>query len=107
MGYHQCEKCQYRGKPSNRCGSSYNMAPFFNTTIDFNIARFSCKGRREVIENNVAYELVQVQGKFAPELSIRLKVDKMTPHGALHLGRHIILWAMTQDTEINDNYAGI
>lgn len=107
MAYHQCEKCQYRGKPSNRCGSGYNLAPFFGSTIDFTAKSELCKARREIIETNAAYELVQIQGKLGPEIRIRLKVGELTPHGATHLGRHLILWAMTQDPEIETLYTGI
>jgi hypothetical protein len=84
------------------------LAPFFNSTIDFALQGKPCKARREIIEDTAAYELVQIQGKFEqPELSIRLKAGELTPHGALHFGRHLILWAMTQDAEIEQEYAGI
>jgi hypothetical protein len=61
-----------------------------------------------MVETNVVYALCEVVGKLGPEIQISSSgLVELTPHGALTLGRQLILWAAEHDAEIMQQYAEI
>lgn len=62
----------------------------------------------KIVEDNIAYSLIEVQGLIDKEIRLRSKSGlaylQMSPYGAAALGRELLHWATLQDSDLAKIY---